>query len=233
MPDLIALIKKNIIQGRRNQVDEGLEEELTGRPGVAELVQEALAAGIPPAQILVRAVSEGMQAVGEKYSCGQYFIPDMLAAAEATGVAMDLITPHLTKGEKNQVKGKFILATVEKDQHDIGKNIVGIMLKGAGFRVIDLGTNVPAAQVVEAAGREQVEFIGLSALLDTTMGYMADTIRELQKRNLREKVKVLIGGAPTSQEFAREIGADAYCPDAFAAVEAAGRYARARGREGS
>lgn len=230
MADLLELIKKNIIQGRRNQADEGLEEELTGRPGVAELVKEALAAGIPPEQILVRAVSEGMQAVGEKYSCGQYFIPDMLAAAEATGVAVDLLAPYLTKGEKNQMKGKFILATVEKDQHDIGKNIVGIMLKGAGFRVIDLGTNVPAAQVVDAAEHEQAEFIGLSALLDTTMGYMSGTIQELQKRNLREKVKVLIGGAPTSREFAREIGADAYCPDAFAAVETANRYAREKGR---
>lgn len=215
--DLIEAIKYNVIQGRRNSEDEGLEDDLAGKPGVEELVREALDRGVPLQDILLEGLSAGMQVVGEKFERKEYFIPDMLSAAEAVGVVMDILEPHLVREGRN-TKGKFVLATVENDQHDIGKNIVGIMLKGAGFSVLDLGTNVPSAEIVAAVEKEKPAFLGLSALLDTTMPYMEKTIRELEAAGLRDRVKVIIGGAPTSPEFAANIGADAHCRDAFAAV---------------
>lgn len=221
---LIDAIKYNVIQGRRNSEDEGLEDDLAGKPGVEELVREALEKGVPLQDILLKGLSAGMQVVGEKFEHREYFIPDMLAAAEAVGVVMDILEPHLVKEGQN-IKGKFILATVEKDQHDIGKNIVGIMLKGAGFKVLDLGTNVPSAEIVAAVQKEQPGFLGLSALLDTTMPFMEKTIGELEAAGLRGSVKVLVGGAPTSPEFAAKIGADAHCRDAFAAVAATEKLA--------
>ncbi|MFZ5633003.1 MAG: cobalamin B12-binding domain-containing protein [Bacillota bacterium] len=227
MPDhseLVNAIKFNVIQGRRNKDDEGLEEDLTGRPGVRELVQEALNAGAPVRDILLNGLSDGMKVVGEKFERKEYFIPDMLASAEAVGVAIDVLEPYLVK-EGQGLRGKFVLATVKNDQHDIGKNIVGILLKGAGFKVVDLGINVPSAAIVEAARREQADFVGLSALLDTTMCYMGEAIKELEAAGLRDKVRVIIGGAPTSPEFAAKIGADAHCRDAFAAVETAEKMA--------
>jgi len=192
------------------------------------LVRKSLAQGIAAGRILVEAISGGMEIVGRKFEQGEYYIPDMLASAEAVGVAMEILAPHLTAAANLKPKGKFILATVEKDQHDIGKNIVGIMLKGAGFQLVDLGVNVPACRIADAIEREGADFVGLSALLDTTMRYMGHTIEELKRRQLRSRVKVLIGGAPTSPEFAREIGADAHCKDAFAAVETANRLAEGR-----
>jgi len=222
--ELIEAIRYNVIQGRRNKDDEGLEDELTGRPGVEELVREALDKGVPLQDILLRGLSEGMQVVGEKFERKEYFIPDMLAAAEAVGTVMDILEPHLVK-EGRQPRGKFVLATVENDQHDIGKNIVGIMLKGAGFQVVDLGISVPSATIVEAVRREEANFVGLSALLDTTMRFMEKTVKGLEAAGLRDKVKVIIGGAPTSPEFAAKIGADAHCRDAFAAVATAEKMA--------
>jgi 5-methyltetrahydrofolate--homocysteine methyltransferase len=228
---LVGAIKYNVEQGRRDRYDEGLEEQLTGRPGVRELVQEALDCGVPVKDILLGGLSEGMKVVGEKFERKEYFIPDMLAAAEAVGAAIDILGPLLVR-EGNSLRGKFVLATVEKDQHDIGKNIVGIMLKGAGFEVVDLGINVPSSVIVEAAKRERADFIGLSALLDTTMRYMGETVTELKAAGLRDKVKVIIGGAPTSPEFAVKIGADAHCRDAFAAVAAAEKMAAGRAQHG-
>lgn len=148
----------------------------------------------------------------------------MLSAAEAVGSVMDTLEPYLIN-EGTTTKGKFLLATVEKDQHDIGKNIVGIMLKGAGFQVIDLGISVPAADIARAVEEEKPDFLGLSALLNTTMSYMQTTINLLEERGLRSNLKILIGGAPTSPEFAAEIGADAHCKDAFAAVSTANKLA--------
>lgn len=227
--ELMEAIKENIIQGRRNAEDEGLVDELLGEPGVAELITEALDRGMDGGEILVQAVTAGMQVVGQKFEKREYYIPDMLAAAEAVGTAMDVLEPHLGKTGTGAAKGKFILATVEKDQHDIGKNIVGIMLKGAGFQLVDLGVGVPAERIVRAVEEEEADFVGLSALLDTTMRYMAETIEQLETRRLRPRVKVIIGGAPTSPEFAATIGADAHCKDAFAAVATANRLAAVSG----
>ncbi len=219
--DLIDQIVNNVLQGRRNKDDEGIEEGMAGDPGVAELVQEALDSGIDTNEILLNGLSKGMEMVGEKYETGEYFIPDMLTAAEAVEEGMKVMEPHLVKGESGRGKGKVIMATVEKDLHDIGKNLVSIMLKGAGFTVVDLGIDVPAARIVEAAEEEGAGLVGLSALLNTTMSNMGDVVKELEKKGMRDQVKVLIGGAPTSQDFAEEIGADSYGKDAFAAIKEA------------
>jgi 5-methyltetrahydrofolate--homocysteine methyltransferase len=214
--EIIEAIKQNVIEGRRNKDDEGIELALVGEPGVCELVEQALGEGIDVKEIL-DTLSEGLALVGDKYEAGEFFIPDMLVAAEAVGAAMELLKPHLLQ-EGVENKGKFIVATVQGDQHDIGKNVVAIMLGGAGFEVIDLGADVSPDDIVAAVRREEAEFLGLSALLTTTMVFMKETIDKLQEAGLRSKVKVLIGGAPTSAEFAQEIGADGYGKDAFHAV---------------
>ncbi len=226
---LIEQIVENVLQGRRNKDDEGIEEDYSGQPGVAELVQEALDKGIGTNTILLEGLSKGMEQVGEKYETGEYFIPDMLTAAEAVEAGMKVMEPHLASEGESGGKGKVIMATVEKDLHDIGKNLVSIMLKGAGFNVIDMGIDVPAARIVEAAEEENADLIGLSALLNTTMTNMADVVKELDKKGLHDRVKVIIGGAPTSDDFAAEIGADGYGKDAFAAIRVAENLIQAGG----
>lgn len=228
---VIDQIVENVLQGRRNKEDEGIEDDYTGEPGVAELVQEALDSGIDTNTILLEGLSKGMEQVGEKYETGEYFIPDMLTAAEAVEAGMKVMEPHLAGEGESEGKGKVIMATVEKDLHDIGKNLVSIMLKGAGFNVVDLGIDVPAARVVEAAEEERADLIGLSALLNTTMVNMEDVIKELENKGLREKVKVIIGGAPTSDDFAAEIGADGYGKDAFAAIRVAEKLLQSGGNK--
>ena len=219
--ELIEKIVDSVLQGRRNKDDEGIEEGMAGEPGVAELVQEALDSGIETNDILLNGLSRGMEMVGEKYETGEYFIPDMLTAAEAVEAGMEVMEPHLVKEGTAGAKGKIVMATVEKDLHDIGKNLVSIMLKGAGFTVVDLGIDVPAKRIVEAVEEEGAGLVGLSALLNTTMSNMGDVVKELENKGLRDKVKVIIGGAPTSEDFAREIGADSYGKDAFAAIRVA------------
>ena len=218
---IIEQIVENVLQGRRDKNDEGIDEGYEGTPGVTELVEEALNQGIPVEKVLGEGLSHGMTLVGEKYESGEYFIPDMLAAAEAVGAAMEIMEPHLVKEGGQGNKGKIVMATVEKDQHDIGKNLVTIMLKGAGYSVVDLGVNVPASRIAEVVEQEKAGLLGLSALLDTTMPFMKQTIEELKKKDLKGKVPVMIGGAPTNEDFAREIGADAHGKDAFAAVKLA------------
>lgn len=223
--DLLERITANVLQGRRTAADEGLDEGLVGQPGVCELVNEAIAAGVPLEAIIQDGLSHGMHVVGEKYQRGEYFIPDMLAAAESVGAAMEIIEPLLVRQDRGSKKAGVVLATVEQDQHDIGKNLVGIMLRGAGFQVTDLGIGVPAARIAAAVAAEGAQIVGLSALLDTTMRFMASTIGELERRGLRSQVRVMIGGAPTSPEFARQIGADAHGSDAFVAVTLAEKFA--------
>lgn len=219
--DLIEKIVESVLQGRRNKNDEGIEEGMVGDPGVAELVEKALESGIETSDILLNGLSRGMEMVGQKYETGEYFIPDMLTAAEAVEAGMAVMEPSLVKEGTSGAKGKIVMATVEKDLHDIGKNLVSIMLKGAGFMVIDLGIDVPAARIVEAAEEEGAGLVGLSALLNTTMTNMGDVVKELEQKGLRDQVKVMIGGAPTSEDFAKEIGADSYGKDAFAAIREA------------
>ena len=211
--EVIELIRENVIHGRVDKDDEGLDEGMVGKPGAKELTQLALQQGIDPT-VIIDNLTHGMNVVGGKFEAGEFFIPDMLASAEAVGAAMDILTPHLQRWGLES-KGKVIMATVKGDLHDIGKNIVSILLRGAGYEVKDLGADVPPEKIVDAVRREKPDFLGLSALLTITMMAMKETIELLEESGLREKVKVLIGGAPTSEEFAREIGADAHCIDGF------------------
>jgi 5-methyltetrahydrofolate--homocysteine methyltransferase len=158
-----------------------------------------------------------MRVVGEKYSSKEYFIPDMLASAEAVGEAMEILKPVL-EAANVETKGRFAIATVHGDIHDIGKNIVAILLRGAGYEVHDLGTDVATEKIIEFIKKESPDYLGLSALLTTTMTEMGVVIEVLKDNNLRDKVKVLIGGAAVSDDYAQEIGADAYCPDGFHAI---------------
>ena len=216
--DVIATIKENVIQGRKTQEDVGIDDSLTGTPGVVELVQQAVENNIAPQVIIADGLTAGMQVVGEKFSTKEYFIPDMLASAEAVGAAMSIMKPMLESANV-ETKGKFAIATVKGDIHDIGKNIVAILLKGAGYEVHDLGVDVPEEKVVEFVREEKPGYLGLSALLTTTMTEMGVVIKALEGSKLRSSVKVLIGGAAVSNEFAQEIGADAYCIDAFQATK--------------
>ena len=216
--DIIASLKENVIQGRKTKDDEGIDESMSGTPGVLELTQLALEKNISPEQIIAQGLTAGMQVVGEKFATKEYFIPDMLASAEAVGGAMDILKPHLEAADV-ATKGKFLIATVKGDIHDIGKNIVAILLKGAGYEVNDMGTDVPTDKIVEVVKEYKPDFIGLSARLTTTMVVMREIIEALKENNLRDKVKVLIGGAAVSDEYAHEIGADAYCMDGFHAIK--------------
>ena len=221
--DIIATIKENVIQGRKTQEDVGIDDRFAGTPGVVELIQQVLEKNISPQVIITEGLTAGMQVVGEKFSTKEYFIPDMLASAEAVGTAMDIMKPVLESANV-ETKGKFAIATVKGDIHDIGKNIVAILLKGAGYEVHDLGVDVPTEKVVEFVREEKPGYLGLSALLTTTMTEMGVVIKALEESKLRSSVKVLIGGAAVSDEFAQEIGADAYCVDAFDAVRVLDGY---------
>ena len=216
--DIIALLKENVIQGRGVSNDEGIDEDMMGKPGVVELTQLAIKNNIAPQLIIKQGLTEGMQVVGDKFASKEYFIPDMLASAEAVSKAMDILRPHLEKAGVAS-NGKFVIATVKGDLHDIGKNIVAILLRGAGYEVHDLGIDVPTKKIVQLVREWKPDFLGLSALLTTTMVIMGEIIEALKENGLRDKVKVLVGGAAVSEEFAQEIGADAYCMDGFHALE--------------
>lgn len=216
--EIIANLKENVIQGRKTQQDEGIDESLSGTPGVVELTRLALEKNISPADIIGQALTAGMRVVGEKFSAKEYFIPDMLASADAVGEAMDILKPLLEESNV-ETKGKFAIATVKGDIHDIGKNIVAILVKGAGYEVHDLGVDTPAEKIVEFVKKESPDYLGLSALLTTTMPEMGVVIEALKESKLRGGVKILIGGAAVSDEFAQQIGADVYCVDSFQAVK--------------
>ncbi|MDY6907302.1 MAG: corrinoid protein [Chloroflexota bacterium] len=216
--DILAQIRHNVIQGRITKDDEGYDEGMVGTPGVTDLVQQALDEGIDPSRVVVEGLTEGMKIVGQKFEAKEYFIPDMLASAETVGAAMEILAPHLAKSGVAS-KGKVMMATVKGDLHDIGKNIVAIILKGDGYEVTDLGSDVAPADIVAEVKKERPNFLGLSALLTTTMVAMKETIDNLAQAGLRDGVKVLIGGAPITAEFAAEIGADGYGSDAFHALK--------------
>jgi 5-methyltetrahydrofolate--homocysteine methyltransferase len=215
--DIIGLIQKNVIQGRMTKDDEGMDEGMVGQPGVTELVEKGLASGLSIKDIITKGLSGGMNIVGQKFEAGEYFIPDMLASAQAVGAAMEILEPHLA-GSGVSSKGKIIVATVKDDLHDIGKNIVSVLLRGAGYTVKDLGNNVSTQAIVDAVKEEKPQFLGLSALLTSTMARMVEVIQILEQNGLREQVKIIVGGAPVSEEFAKSIGADGYGADGFQAV---------------
>jgi len=215
--DIISSIQESVIQGRMTKDDEGMDEGMIGQPGVTELVERALASGLSIQNIITKGLSGGMNIVGQKFEAGEYFIPDMLASAQAVGAAMEILEPYLA-GSGVNAKGKIIVATVKDDLHDIGKNIVSILLRGAGYTVKDLGNNVDIQVIVDAVREEKPQFLGLSALLTSTMARMANVIQMLEENGLRDQVKIIVGGAPVSEEFAKNIGADGYGADGFQAV---------------
>ena len=216
--DIISMLKENVIQGRKTREEMGIDDSLSGTPGVVELVQSALDNNIAADVIIKQALTAGMEVVGEKFSTKEYFIPDMLASADAVGSAMDILKP-LLEASSIETKGKFVIATVKGDIHDIGKNIVAILLKGAGYEVHDIGIDVPEDKIIEVVKTEKPDYLGLSALLTTTMTEMDVVIKTLKENGLRDGVKVLIGGAAVSDEYAEEIGADAFCADGFQAIK--------------
>ncbi len=225
--DIIALLKENVIQGRKTKDDEGIDDSMAGKLGVWELTQLALEKKVPLETIIAQGLTAGMQVVGERFSAKEYFIPDMLASAEAVGGAMDILKPYLEVSDV-ATKGKFIIVTVKGDIHDIGKNIISILLRGAGYEVNDLGTDVTTEKIVEVVKEYKPDFLGLSALLTTTMVVMGEIVEALKKNGLRDKVKVLIGGAAVSEEYAQEIGADAYCVDGFQAIKVLDAFREAK-----
>ena len=185
---------------------------------VAELTQQAIDAGLGAAQILNDGLLAGMDVIGEKFGANEIFLPEVLLSARAMNAGMDLIKPLLIADDVPSL-GKVVIGTVRGDLHDIGKNLVGIMLRGAGFEVIDLGADVTPESFVETAEAEGASVVGLSALLTTTMSGMKDVVELVKSKGLEGKVKVIIGGAPLSQAFADDIGADGYGYDASNAVE--------------
>ena len=185
---------------------------------VGRLAAEALAAGLPAGDVLQKGLVAGMNVVGEQFRLREIFLPDVLLSARAMYAGLDVLKPHLAS-EGVASKGKVVIGTVKGDLHDIGKNLVGIMLKGAGYEVIDLGHDVAPETFVETAVREGAPLVGMSALLTTTMTRMRDVVALLRERGLAGKVRTIVGGAPVSAEFAREIGADDYACDAATAVD--------------
>jgi len=187
---------------------------------VNALTQALLATGTPAKEILEGALLPGMEVVGERMRRGDCFIPEVLLSARTMQGALDILRPHMLAGESTSA-GTVVLGTVEGDLHDIGKNLVGMMLQGAGFEVVNLGTGVTAAQFVAAVKEHAPQIVGMSALLTTTLPHMAETLAALKEAGLRDSVKVMVGGAPVTQVWADEVGADGYGANAGMAVERA------------
>jgi 5-methyltetrahydrofolate--homocysteine methyltransferase len=187
---------------------------------VNALAQAMLASGTPARQILDEALLPGMEVVGQRMRAGECFIPEVLLSARVMQGALDLLKPHLGEGEGAGL-GTIVIGTVEGDLHDIGKNLVAMLLQGAGFVVVNLGTGVTADQFVAAVREHKAAVVGMSALLTTTLPHMAQTIQALKEAGLREGVKVMVGGAPVTQAYADELGADGYGANAGMAVEKA------------
>ena len=185
-----------------------------------DIAQKLVDEGVPPVEILNDGLMPGMDVVGKKFKANEFYIPEVLIAARAMHAAMDIIKPLLSESGADN-KGKIIIGTVRGDLHDIGKNLVGMMLEGGGYTVIDLGADVPAEKFVEEIKKNSVKLIGLSALLTTTMIGMKTVIDILKADKETVDIKVMVGGAPLNQEYADSIGADGYAPDASGAVDLA------------
>jgi 5-methyltetrahydrofolate--homocysteine methyltransferase len=205
MADLSALAE-NLINGKANEV--------------RELTQKALDEGVPPGEILNGGLIKGMNVVGERFKNNEFYVPEVLIAARAMHSGMDILKPKLAESGVEPI-GRVLLGTVKGDLHDIGKNLVAMMLEGAGFEVIDLGIDVPPERFVQAVNEQGGDVIAMSALLTTTMTQMKTTLEALEEAGVKGKVKTLIGGAPVTQNYADEIGADGYARDAASAADKA------------
>jgi len=188
--------------------------------GAAAITGEGLEAGMDPQALVDEAMIPAMAEVGRRFEEEEYFVPELLLAARAMKAALGILRPLLSESGAEPV-GRVVVGTVQGDLHDIGKNLVAAMLEGAGFEIVDLGADVSPTQFVEAVRDSGAGLVGLSALLTVTMPSMKTTVEELKKAGLRDQVKVLVGGAPLSSDYAKEIGADAYADNASAAVRTA------------
>ena len=212
MNDIISKLGECVEFGKIN-LTSPYPPAMKGQPGADELTREALENGLSPQSILNEALIPAMNRVGNKFTEGKIFVPQMLLSAKAMNSAMKHLKPYFQNGEIKR-KGVFVIGTVMGDLHDIGKNLVGIMLKGAGYEVMDLGVNCDIAKYEDAVGKG-AQIIGCSSLLTTTMPYMKDVVEHFKGKG----VKVIIGGAPVTQAYADEIGADGYSDDANGAVK--------------
>ena len=190
---------------------------------VANLVQRALDQGSAPEEVLAGGLIVGMDEVGKDFKAGDLYVPEVLIAARAMHAGMGILRPLLAEADV-PTAGKYLIGTVEGDLHDIGKNLVRMMLEGAGFETVDLGTDVKPEGFVEAVREHQPQVVGMSALLTTTMVNMKTAIEALVEAGLRDSIKIMVGGAPVTAAFAEEIGADAYAPDAASAVDVARQF---------
>ena len=207
----------NILSTINNLVIEGNFSEMV------DITQKALEEGLEADEILNKGLMPGMDHVGVEFKAGNMFVPEVLRSAKAMQEAMDIVRPLLAESEAESA-GKILLGTVKGDLHDIGKNLVGMMCEGAGFEVIDLGKDIAPEAFVEAIKEHQPNILGLSALLTTTMRAMEQTLQALEEAGVRDSVKVMIGGAPVTQEFADQIGADGYAANAASASEKARQF---------
>jgi corrinoid protein of di/trimethylamine methyltransferase len=186
--------------------------------GTVKTAGEAMEAGVDPNLAINEGMVSGMAVVGDKFENGEYFLSELVVAAEVMREGLTVITPYL-KGDVSKSVGKVVIATVEGDYHDIGKNIGASLLKVQGFEVVDLGTDVPTGKIIDAVNEHQPDIVGMSALLNLTMVKMGETIEALKAANLREKIKIIVGGTSLTDEFAQKIGADHYAADAFQGVK--------------
>jgi corrinoid protein of di/trimethylamine methyltransferase len=197
---------------------------IDGEPEDAEqLAKEALALGLDPLTCINEGLTKGIQKVGELFSSGEYFLPELIIGAEAMKKALAVLEPAMVGDQSREVVGRVVIGTVEGDMHEIGKTLVGTMLIANGFQVIDIGVDKNAAEFIKAVQENEADIVGASALLTTTMLQQKKLIESLQEANLRDKVKVMVGGAPVTSSFASEIGADGYAEDAISAVDLAFR----------
>jgi 5-methyltetrahydrofolate--homocysteine methyltransferase len=210
MSDTIEQMQKDLYEGNADAVKAGVEK--------------ALAEGMSAPEILEQGLIGGMDVVGRDFKCGDLYIPEVLLCARAMHAGLDVLKPLLAEshgGTGRAALGKLVIGTVQGDMHDIGKNLVSMMLEGAGFEVTDLGIDTPPAKFVEAVRTKQPKIVGMAAMLTTTMPVMRTVIEALAEAGLRDKVKVIVGGAPVTSAFAKQIGADAFAPDAATAVDVA------------
>jgi len=204
MSELLGKMAESLIAGK---VDE-----------VTELTKEALDGGSSPQDILEQGLLAGMEVVGKRFKANEMFIPEVLRCAKCMHGAMEILRPLLAEtGVKTA--GTFVIGTVKGDLHDIGKNLVGMMFEGAGFQVIDLGIDLEPQEFIDALKEHKATLLGMSALLTTTMPKMGETINAIKEAGIRDQVKIMIGGAPVTAEYAKEIGADAYASNAASAVD--------------
>ena len=204
MSELLGKMAESLIAGK---VDE-----------VTDLTQQALDANLSPKDILEKGLLAGMEVVGKRFKANDMFIPEVLRCAKCMHGAMEILRPLLAETGV-ETAGTFVIGTVKGDLHDIGKNLVGMMFEGAGFQVVDLGIDLEPSAFVEAIKQHKASLFGMSALLTTTMPKMAETINAIKEAGFRDQVKIMIGGAPVTAEFAKEIGADAYASNAASAVD--------------